>query len=167
MPKIILSRSFRHDVKVILAFLLSLQVLSVFSLPSDIEHAYRHQEWKEVEALAARYFKPWDFRDFAPDDWSTMTRMRFRLGVALWHLGKWQAAKHCFKFAFAKQGNRHHTDALQALIGWSDCAARLGEHAESIRIAKKFFKSASPRDWRQPSPFANGPQILGYDPLYQ
>ncbi|MDA9831488.1 tetratricopeptide repeat protein [Akkermansiaceae bacterium] len=147
-------------------FLLLLLVtqLDAFDLRSDIDWAYRCENWEEVEKL----INPLLFPDYHthwihPD----AGLLHFRLGVALWHPGQWKKAANCFERVYSKKYPRtSSSNRLQSLLGLSDCAHRLGEYGTSIRMAKRFLAEASPRDWQRNSPFANGPQILGISPYF-
>lgn len=137
--------------------------LNAFNFKSDVDWAYRHGNWNELELLITPILFPDHHRHRFH---SEAGQLHFRLGVALWHQGKWQKAVNCFEIFYKRYSKSSPVNRLQALLGWSDCAHRLGDYGLSVRMAKKFRKEAPPREWQRKSPFANGPKIFGFNPYF-
>lgn len=153
--------------QLLLMLLFTTAQLQAFDLRSDIAHAYRHQNWKRVETLSGTFFNPPIAGDRYFSNQNGIGKLHFMRGVALWHQGNWQKASYCFESAYRYRGELFSQPyALRSLLGWSDCAHRLGDYAMSIRIARKFQEEAPAREWQRKSPFANGPEILGYYPYF-
>ena len=145
---------------------LSVQSLSGFDLRSDMGSAYQHQKWEEVELIAKKILSPLKTRDLKiPHHFG---QVYFKLGVALWHQGKWDQASNAFETCYTKFHNRRENpNRLQALLGWSDSNNRAKKYASSLRIAKRFLREADAREWHRTSAFANGPRVLNHNPYFQ
>jgi hypothetical protein len=146
-------------------FLLLLLVtqLAAFDLRSDIDWTYRSENWQEVVKLISTILFP-DYHTHRSDSEGGL--LCFRLGVALWHQGKWTTAANCFENFYKRFPETSQSNRLRSLLGWSDCAHRPGDYAMSIRMAKNFQEEGPAREWQRKSPFANGPEILGYYPYF-
>lgn len=149
--------------RLLLFFLLCISPLHAFDHRSDVDKAFRHQDWEELESLVVPVLLNPHTHRFPPN----AGQLYFHLGVALWHQGKWKTASICFERVYTRYPKTSSFERLQSLIGGSDCAHRLGHYASSIRLSKKFFAEATTREWHRKSPFANGPKISGFDPFFR